>query len=172
MHLRQWYIWTCVDNWLSSIFYVSLTGIARWLAIDGKGNVRMFDPSTIYDRTDDPVNGDVAITSTIRTSWLNLGDKNMRKTMNEVEIETATPAATVTIEGATSNADYSNPHTVVNASNLTLSPFGQYKVFTGGANAIDRQYRITISSTSNGSSQPVETVLGAYSFEVLPVNKL
>lgn len=172
LHLKNWYIWTCADNWLSAIFYVSLTGIPRWIAIDNNGNTRVFDPKTIYDRQNDPVSGNVPIVSTIKTSWLPFGDKNTRKSLNELEVETATSNATVTIEGATNIADFTTPHSVVSNRPLVLSPFGQYKVYTAGSSAIDRHYRMTIASSSNGSSSATETVLGAYSFEVFPINKI
>lgn len=172
MHVRRWYIWTCADQFAAGIYYVNLAGIARWIVSDQSGNIRYFDPSFVTDRQTDPTNGAIGIQSTMRTSWLAMGDPAIRKVLNELELQTSVPNMAITVEGATKPSLFSTPNSLVAGANPITSPFGDQKVYLAGYAALDRFYRITMISTSSlGTSQPSDTFLGYYSVEVLPLHK-
>ena len=169
MHLHKWFIWNFADNFTSGIFNVSLNGTPRWIMVDTNGNIRLIDTAGVQDReTDTPVN----ITSTIRTTWLNLGDPTTRKTLNEVELETSATNTLVTIEGASNASDFASPNIIISNLPLVTNIFGQLKTFTSGFPSIYRYYRFTFTSVSSVSSSPNDVLLGYFSAEVLPLNRI
>lgn len=170
MRLRKWFVWQFADQFLSGVFYVTLTGILRWVFCDANGNIRLIDPTTTYDRQGDSTQS--AITSTIQTTWLNLGDPNIRKTLNQLEVETVDSALTVTVEGASTSAQFATPNAVVTNAPLVASALGPYIVPIAGNPAIDRHYRMTFTSTSGGSSTPTDVLLGYLTADVLPIHRV
>ena len=170
MHLHKWYVWQFADNFLSGLFYVSLNGVPRWLMVDTNGNVRFVDTTVVTDRsTDTPV----PITSTLRTTWLHFGDASMRKTLNEIELDTSMTGTLVTVEGATNTSDFTNPNIIATNLPLTANIFGQLKVFLSGLPIIYRFYRFTFTSASSAStSLTSDVLLGYFSAEILPLNRI
>jgi len=137
--------------------------------VDTNGNIRLIDTNGVQDReTDTPVN----ITSTIRTTWLNLGDPTTRKTLNEVELETSATNTLVTIEGASNASDFASPNVIISNLPLVTNIFGQLKTFTSGFPSIYRYYRFTFTSVSSVASSPNDVLLGYFSTEVLPLNRI
>lgn len=172
LHLRKWYIWQFADSFISGIFYINIAGIPRWLVVDNAGHVRFIDQLGVVDRELSTETA-VAITSTIRTTWLELGDPSLRKTMNEIEVATSDTAMLVTIEGASTQADFTTPNIIVSNKPLTLNIFGQLKVFLSGFPAIYRYYRFTFTSVSSlATSAVTDVILGYFSAEVLPLNRI
>lgn len=152
MRLRKWYIWQFADQFLSGIFYINLSGIPRWIFVDSTGTVRVVNSTDTLDRATDssPQN----ITSAVQTSWLDMGDAQLRKTLNEIEVLTDDPNMTVSAYGASALSDLESPSiTLVNGANLTTSLFGngdEYKVYLAGTQAIDRFYKFKFQSVSSG----------------------
>lgn len=172
LHLRKWYIWQFADTFISGIFYINIAGIPRWLVCDNNGIFRYINPLDYLDRQATPETP-IGIASTIRTSWLDFADPSMRKTMNEIEVETSDVNMTVKIEGASTAADFSNPNIIVSGATLSSNIFGQLKVFLSGTPAIYRYYRFTFSSTSSlALSALADVILGYFSVEVLPLNRI
>jgi hypothetical protein len=172
MHLKKWFIWQFADNFISGLFYISLNGTPRWLMVDANGNIRVIDQAGVVDRATD-VSGPVSITSTFRTTWLNLGDASTRKTLNEIELGTSATGMLVTIEGATNQAEFTSPNVIASNLPLTQNIFGQLKVFLSGFQSIYRYYRFTFSTTSSAStSLPSDVLLGYFSAEVFPLNRI
>jgi hypothetical protein len=173
MRLRKWFIWQYVDQFISGIFYTSLSGVIRWIFVDSNGIIRLIDPTTVLDRSGD-VNA-TPIISTLTTAWLDYGDSLMRKTLNEIEVVTTDPNMLVTIQGASSNAEFLAPtSTLVNGAPLINSQFGGgigYKVYLAGTQAIDRHYRKTFVSTSSAASLPNDNILSEYSVEAIPIHR-
>jgi hypothetical protein len=174
LRLRKWYVWQFADLFSSGIFYTNLAGIPRWVFCDSNGIIRLIDPTQVLDRATDAV--PVPITSTLQTTWLDFDDSMMRKTLNEIEVETSIPATTaVTVLGGSTQAQLNTtPNTVVSGAPLTQSPFGltgDYKVYLAGYSAIDRFYKINISSSSSATSTTNDVVLGAYSVESIPIHR-
>jgi hypothetical protein len=170
LHLNQWYVWNFVDKMLCGLFYVSLSGVPRWLMFSDEGTCRYVDPLVVVDRSGD---GDATgITTTIRTTWLHLGDPTARKILNEIELLTTDTAMKVTVEGATTNAEFNSPHIVVSNASLVPSQFGELKVYLAGLPAIDRFYRFTFTSTSKVSSLISDVILGYSSVEAQLVHRI
>ena len=170
LRLRRWFIWQCFDSFISGIFYVNFSGVARWIVVDATGTIRSIDPTAVMDRQGDPL--PVGITSTIESTWLSLGDTTLRKSLNEVEIETTEPTLAVTVEGASTIATFATPvNTLVSGVTPILSAFGEYKVPLAGTPAKDRYYRYTVETTSDADSLTSDVLLGAVNFEVVPIHR-
>lgn len=172
LHLRKWYVWQYTDKFISGIFYINIAGIPRWLAVDNSGFVRFMDQALVMDRQLSTETA-VGIVNTIRTTWLELGDPSLRKTMNEIEVATSDKNMLVTIEGASTQSDFTTPNVVLSNLPLVSNIFGQLKVFVSGFPAIYRYYRFTLTSTSSlAASLSNDVILGYFSSEVLPLNRI
>jgi hypothetical protein len=113
------------------------------------------------------------ITTTIQTTWLHLGDATLRKLLNEIEVMTNDLSLTVTIEGAENAADFQSPINIVTGASLIPTQFGPLKTFLVGLDSRSRYYRFTFSSTSSVTiSKVTDVLLGYYSVNVLPLNRL
>lgn len=134
--------------------------------------LRFIDQTKVVDTTSTSPLVNVPIVSTIRTSWLHLGDAAMRKTLNEIELVTSDTGLLVTLEGATNQLDFQNPNVIFSNIPLTANIFGQLKVFTSGFPLIYRFYRFTFTSTSSITSSLADVILGYFSAEVLPLNRI
>jgi len=166
---RQWYIWQFADNFLSGLYYVSLSGVPRWINADTNGDIRFINRTDVTDRAlDTPV----GIASTIQTSWMPLGDGQMRKLLNEIEVGTSLSGTLVTVEGATTQADFTSPHTVISNAPLVRNFLGDYKVFLAGSTTKDRYYRFTFTTTSTIASTIADVLMSSYGIEVIPVSRI
>ena len=171
MRLRKWYTWNFADNFVSGIFYTTLSGIPRWIFTDATGTVRLIDPTMVEDRATDAA--PVPITSTIQTSWLDMGDDRLRKSLNECEVLTVDPNIEVTIWGATTTLEFSAPNSELVANQVPIQNFlGDYKVFLTGTQSIDRNYRYKFVSTSTSTSSTSDTILSAFAVEARPLHRL
>jgi hypothetical protein len=135
------------------------------------GTIRYVDPTLVVDKQteSDATN----ITTTIQTTWLHLGDATLRKLLNEIEVMTNDLSLTVTIEGAENAADFQSPINIVTGASLIPTQFGPLKTFLVGLDSRSRYYRFTFSSTSSVTiSKVTDVLLGYYSVNVLPLNRL
>ncbi len=170
LHLNQWYIWNFAEKMLCGMFYVSLSGVPRWLQFSADGTCRYVDPTVVMDKSGD---GDAAgIASTIRTPWLHLGDPTAHKILNEIEVLTTDTTMLVSVEGASTNADFNSPHVVVSGASLIPNQFGQLKTFLAGLATLDRFYRFTFTSTSTIASLITDVLLGYFSIEAQSLHRL
>ena len=167
MRLRKWYVWQCADQFISSLFYVTLGGTPRWIACDANGNIRNFDPTFVVDRSGDTT--PVGITSTIQSTWLDLGDGNTRKLLNEMDLQSSDPAIAVTVSGASTIAGFASPLNLVTNATPIINAFGDSKVFLAGTPTKDKYYRYKVVSTSTTASLETDTILSDMSFEVDPM---
>jgi hypothetical protein len=170
MKLRDWYVWQPADRLLSGLFYLNLGGIPRWLFITEDCQVFVFDKTKIFDRQG--VITQVAITSQIKTVWLDFGDPTLRKLLNELEAGTVDANLEVSVEGATTAANFLTPHAVITSSPLVTNILGQYKVFLASSATKDRFYRLTFDSTSTSTSDPDDALLDYLSVEVIPLHRI
>lgn len=171
LRLGKWYVWEMADMFACGIYYVNIAGVARWIMIDSSGTVRTFDQSFLMDRVGDT--GTTPITSTIQTTWLDLGDPYLHKALNELEIVTSDPNIEVTIQGASRASEFASPPvTLISDQNPTLSPFGDYKLYLAGTRAINHYYQVTLESVTSNTSEESDTLLGVYRFEVLPIHRM
>lgn len=171
MRLRKWYVWQQFDQFSAAIFYVSLSGTPRWIVCDATGTIRNFDPTFVTDRNGEP--DAVGITSTVESTWLDLGENMTRKTLNEMEVQTTDPVLAVTVTGASTSDTFETPANVLVTNAVPISnAFGDLKVFLAGTIAKDRFYKYKAVSTSDPVSTPDDIVLGEVSLEVIPINRI
>jgi len=170
MHVRKWFIWKCADLFSAGVYYCNLAGIPRFLVCDNAGITRVFEADLWLDRQGETF--EEGIVSTIQTTWLDLGDATVRKTVNEMEVVTEDANMLVTVDGASTFNTFNTPNNLVTLAPLTLSQFNEYKVYLAGMLAKDKFYRFTLSSTSVPSSAITDTILGGLSIEVWPLDRI
>lgn len=153
LRTRQWYVWQPTDLIVGGFYNITAAGATQFVVVAANGKIYQFDPSVFQDRTGDtPVNFSVQM----RTSWLDMSDSAARKMLNEIEVITADSAMTVTVEGASTKADFSSPHTVISAAPLAVKPLGEFFVPLAGVKSRDRYYRLTF----NVSDQATDLLRG------------
>jgi len=150
LRTQTWAVWSLADNVSAMLYNINSSGaIQRIFAIPTTPfTVNLFDASYTSDRaTGTPV----AITSTVRTGWLPLGDPRFRKVLNDLEVLTAeTGTMLVTIEGASSPDTFSAPITIISNASLIQGVLGQgWKVFLAGTTTKYKYYRITFTTTGS-----------------------
>jgi hypothetical protein len=167
--LKKWYVWQCADSFSTGIFYISLFGIPRWIMIDANGIVRQFGPNYVTDRADTTP---IGITSTIKTSWLDLGDAGSHKVLNQIELETSDPGLLTTVQGASLASEFITPvNAAVTNAPLVLSLFGDYIVPLAGTLTKNKFFQFTFTSKSSLASLPTDTILGSLTIEIIPINR-
>jgi hypothetical protein len=143
-----WSVWQLADSISAMLYNINSSGaIQRLFAIPGSPfTVNVFDASYTSDRaTGTPV----SITSTVRTAWVPFADPRFRKMLNDIEVITAeTGTMLVTIEGASTPADFASPFTVISNASLSQGVLGQgWKVFLAGTTTKYKYYRFTFATT-------------------------
>lgn len=160
---QKWFIWQLTDTVASFLYHTLSSGEPQLLIASDEAAIYELDPLANQDRVN---NTAVPFTVTARTTWLDLGDAQLRKFLNEIEVLTGDAAMTVLVEGATTLSHFSaTPHTPASRV-VSVSPRGEYKVYLAGSTTKDRYYRLTFTST--GTTQ---NVLGGYSIESIAVNR-
>lgn len=165
----RWFIWTPADLLRCGVYYLNLAGIPRWLVNALDGSIYTFDPAMVMDRQTGA--DKVGITSTIRTTFNDLTDATLRKSLNEIEVATTQSNIAVTVEGASAAATFINPNLIVSAATLSTNIFGDKKLYLIGNPSFDRFYRVTLTDTSNLSSSVNDEILSYYSFEAVPLHR-
>lgn len=160
---QKWFIWQLADNVTSLLFHILRDGSPQLLLGTVPGGVFRMDETVTQDRAGA---APIAFPTTIRTSWLDLGDPSMRKMLNEVELQTGDPGMMVTVEGASTVQQFMAPNTVVSNYTVRTSPRGEYKVYLASATTKDRYYRFTFVSVG-----PVVDVLYGLNIELLMTNR-
>ena len=172
--IKEWFIWQLADNVDAGLFYFNLFGVPRWFFIDSVGKPRLFDKTTFLDRSGDTSGATslaVPISHIIETTWLDLSDGSTRKAINEIELITSITGSLVSLDGATTSADFTSPISVLSSSSLIQDILGDWKVFPVGASAISRYYRVTITGASTSGNSATDELLGGLVFEILPIHK-
>lgn len=121
--------------------------------------------------------GDGVTTATpsavLRTPWLAFGSSDIRKFLNSLEALTSASGAdfTVRIEGASTEAEFTTPTSVVAAgTQLTASPAGDQFLALAGLSTKDKFYRLQFTITA--ASLSTVRVFGGYSLEVAPISEV
>jgi hypothetical protein len=141
-------VWTLADPVVGMLYNITASGAIQKLfaSVGTYQNIWQLDRSYTQDRVGVAATN---ITSTIRTSWLSLGEPKFRKMLNYLEVLTGDTTMTVTIEGATNVSEFASPVTIVSGAPLTQGVFGSnWKVFLAGKTSKNMFYRITFTSTS------------------------
>lgn len=157
----RWYIWNCADSFTAGLFNINASAVSQWIVAANSGALYQFLPTATQDRVG---NTPVAITSQIKTSWLNLGRPVERKSLNEIEVITGDSTIQVSVTGASKFSQTTAPNPVVTNVVPTLSPFGYLKIYLADKIALDHNYQLTFTST-NGTVD----VLQGYAIEAVPM---
>jgi hypothetical protein len=136
-------------------------GVPKLLCGMGDGWLYHFDPTNFTDL-------EYNIPVVIRTVWLDMGQPHVRKLLNDLELMTGDTGLTVTVEGASTTAEFASPSVILQDAPIYSSPFGEFKVRLATRQARDRFYRLTFKSLTGS----VQTVLDSYSLEVVPFHTL
>jgi hypothetical protein len=148
LRTQTWCVWTLADPVVGMLYNITASGAIQKLfaSVGTYQNIWQLDRSYTQDRVGVAATN---ITSTIRTSWLSLGEPKFRKMLNYLEVLTGDTTMTVTIEGATNVSEFASPVTIVSGAPLTQGVFGSnWKVFLAGKTSKNMFYRITFTSTS------------------------
>ncbi len=160
---RRWYVWSSAFGLLgmsAGLYNVTATGAPQWLVAWSKfQNILNFDFT--YTATEPTT------TLTAQTSWMHLGSPTYRKLLDEIEVIGDSAALNVTVEGASTQADFASPHTVVSGQTPVTSPFGQAKVYLATAPTLDRYYRFTFNDNSSAVN-----ILNGFNVRAVPFHTL
>lgn len=165
----KWFIWTPTDSIRCALYYMNLSGIPRFVINALSSVIYLFDPAQITDRANSSL--PVQVTSSWRTSWLDIGDPMLVKALNELEIGTDDTGMLVTVEGATNSREFETPTAIVTAVPLTSNFLGQLKVDLGGTQTRFRFYRFTFSSTTTVASVVTDVLMDYMSIEAIPFSR-
>lgn len=159
---QKWFTWTFTDDVSALFYHILRTGVPQLLIASEADPIYQLSMSATQDRVN---NTPVAFPVVAKTSWLDLSDPLLRKSLNEIEVITGDPFLTILTEGATTLSDFAAPHTVATRL-VKLSPRGEYKIYLAGSTSRDRFYRLTFISTG-----VAQTILSSYTVESVPVNR-
>lgn len=165
LRTKTWAQWTPSDNVSALLFNTTADGLPQLLfASSSPANVWSFDRQLSQDRVGV---GPVNFNCVISTTWLSFEEPTERKCLNEIEVTTGDPDLQVTVEAASTQAQFVTPVPVVDSAPLVTSPFGTYKVSLAMTVTRERRYRITFTSTGNAFE-----VLNGYMVEYALLNAL
>src|SRR5581483_4159470 len=163
MRAKKWCVWNNfaggADTIVSILYSITAAGLP--LILFGTSSNQIYKVGSAFT-TDRGIN----IVSTIRTSWLDLGDNSSRKLLQEVETLSGDTAITLDVEGASLDSDFAAPRPVTIGASHIFSPFGPLKVPLATSISKDRIYRLTWHST--GTTQ---NVLSGFRINALPVHR-
>lgn len=167
MRNHQWSIWKPTDVSTSMLFNVSAAGVPQWYFTTNQGTLcqlYQYVPTATQDRGNA---GPIDFVSTAVTSYLHLGSPTTRKILDELEI-VGDPGMFVTVNGASSQADFLTPHVIASNFQPKLSPFSTYKIYLAGRTSRYHYYQLKFLSQNNSN----QTLLQSYSLRAVPWNTL
>ena len=147
---HKWFIWRLTDSPISFLYNITFAGIPQMILWANGGLGYKFLTTLTQDRV---LNTPVGFTCTATTSWLDFSEPTLRKVLNWLQVMTQDTALTMTIQGASTIADFNTPRTVANNVGLVVSPFKDLTLHLAGKTSRDRFYQLTFTSTA--SSLPV-----------------
>lgn len=151
---RNWFVWKTFDALAGANFFITTAGQPLLLAQGALNEVTyVFTPDAQVDGANDLLPDNTAhynrlIPVTIQTSWQDLTDGSARKSLNEIEVITGSPAMLVSVDGASTEAQFAAPHSVVSNQGLSVKPRGEFFVPLAGKSSRDRLYRYRFTDTS------------------------
>ena len=125
-----------------------------------------FDPAQSSDQLIIPIPWNV------RTSWQDFGDPTAIKVINEIELVGGDSPFTVSLYGATSQAQFDSGGTLLKTGNSVTGPIaalGTQKFFCAGVSTAAKYYSIQISSANPGTNP---SVLNSFSAEYYPMARI
>jgi hypothetical protein len=162
---RNWVVWNLTDTPTTMLYFVNTSGVPKTFFCAATGKLYELGSAYTQDRVaDTPVN----FTATLQTSWLNLSDPTARKHLNDLEVATADSALSVSVDGASTDAEFTTPTSVLASTALAASFLGELRVPLAGKVSKDRHYRLKFVSTSNTSN----AILEYFRLSVIPAHQL
>lgn len=160
---HKWYTWVPTDQITAQLFNIPASGKPQAIFWTSTAKLYKWDPA----QTQDQVGGTpVSFPVIAKTNWLDFEDPTSRKTLNEIEVS-GDSGLTVTVDGASQASEYASPTSVIAATPLVASPFGELKVYLAGATSKDRFYQFTFSATTTNP-----TFVQSYSIEAAPLHRI
>ncbi len=142
---NRFVVWRLLDKMTAGLNNITATGVTQFLFAADTGKVYNFDDAAVQDRVGDtPAN----FTATIRTSFQHFGNPLVRKHLDWMQVLTGDAGLLVTVEGASTKAEYDSPSAVVTDAALYANPLGDYQVALAGDVSKDRSYRFQFESTA------------------------
>jgi hypothetical protein len=157
---KKWFIWQPTDSISTSLFLIDGSGFPRWLFGAATGSLYEWTQGTFQDRIN---NTPVSYPVTMQTSWLDLGDYNLRKFVNQIVPTTADQTAlTVAVDAASNELDFNTPLSVVPATAVTPAaiPTDVFVPLASGPSH-SRAFRFTFVSPAS----TIQNVLTGFSIE-------
>jgi hypothetical protein len=146
MRTQTWAVWTLPDPVVGMLYNITASGTIQEILASNGTNKRLWLTGRNYSQDRVGVSA-TNITSTIRTGWLSLTDHRFRKILNDMDVMTQDTGLTVTVEGATTVADFTSPISVVSNTPLVQGVLGAWKVYLASSTTKYRFYRFTFTST-------------------------
>ena len=164
LRTQSWFVWKPTDKSTALLYNVNASGVPQLIMAGDNSKIYKYAVTNTQDRVSDTP---VSFTATIISPWLNLGDGGVRKVLNKMEILGADAAMTVTIQGASSQAEFTTPATVVSAGALVTDQLGHLFLRLAGKTTKDRWYRYTLSSAANTS----DPIVAGLSFDYFGIHR-
>ena len=148
-------VWRLLDKATAGLNNIKADGSVQFLFGASTGKVYNLDSAAVQDRVGDtPAN----FTATIRTSFQHFGNPLMRKVLTWMQVLTGDSGLLVSVDGASTKAEYDSPSVVVTDSAVYADPLGDFQVRLAGKTAKDRSYRLQFKSTG----QVVDILSGVF----------
>jgi len=161
LRTKKWFIWQPTDLVPGSLFFIDASGQPRWLFSSTVGPIYEWTSGTLLDRVG---NGQVSFPVTIQTSWLDFGDSNLRKVLNQLLYLGGDTTLSVQVEGAILDSELdSSSFPVLAPTQLATGPLQDLYLPMAHTNSKHRWYRFTFLSQANS----VSDVLDGFSIEAL-----
>lgn len=143
---KRWYVWKPTDKVTAMLHNVQADGTVQFLFGADTSKTYKFSSSDTQDRVNDTP---VSFTSTITTTWRHYGVPATLKLLNKLKIFSSDSGLQVTVDGASTQAEFGTPSNVVTDSTLTAGPLGDLELFLAGRTTKDKYYRYKFTSTAN-----------------------
>lgn len=157
---KRWCVWSPTDVAHSLLYNVDSQGNSRWL-MGSNGFVFEFQESDLQDESQQFGNTDIPCRVT--TSWMEFGSSMYRKMLDELEVIGESDLS-VSIYGASTDADFDSPVTIAINRPLTTGPFNTLKCYLYTLTTKYKFYRFTFFGTSNLTNKFLDaySVTGSY----------
>lgn len=146
---RQWYTWNLSDKVTAQLLNVKADGSVQWLVAGDDRRIHILQAASTQDREGQTPDVPVSFTSTVQTTWRHLDTPQAIKILNKIKLFSSDAAIAVTIEGASTRAEFSSPAAVVTSSVPVSGPLGDLEVYLAGLTSKDRFYRYKFVSTAD-----------------------
>jgi hypothetical protein len=166
---QKWFIWQPSDVPMASLFFIDANGNPRWLFTSQAGPIYEWVTSVTAagaNKFQDRINNTpFPYSVSIQTSWMDFGDPNLRKGINQLLYTGASTPLRVSLSGAITDADLNSPTTIFFQVPTVIGPLQDNFVPIAGFATQHRWYQLTLFDQLSTNDR----VLDRFSFEVIPI---